>query len=225
LQFRACLPSAWEERLIVLSHRENAPMSLRGEAMLPVHQWVPVRSRGLCMLLVCAASLSRVVSADPLPASARSCATLTDPAERLACYDREAERPAGQASRASSDQSASDCCASASGGEPHSSAAAQASSQSPAAQSGTDAKSAAAVSGAGAHTRPGSRAVNARVLRIEHSQGGLLLSLDNGQVWQEVQQTAGDLSLRPGDTVQIQRHFGSFFLTGPHVRDMSVRQK
>jgi hypothetical protein len=67
--------------------------------------------------------------------------------------------------------------------------------------------------------------ITARVTRIKHAQAGMLLYLDNGQVWQEMQAVAGDLSLRPGDTVQIEKHLGSFYLTGPHVYGMSIRQK
>jgi hypothetical protein len=53
----------------------------------------------------------------------------------------------------------------------------------------------------------------------------LILHLDNGQVWQEVQSVSGDLSLKEGDAVTIDRHFGSFWLSGPHVSSMKVRQK
>jgi hypothetical protein len=35
---------------------------------------------------------------------------------------------------------------------------------------------------------------------------------------------SGDLSLREGDTVKIEKHFGSYWLTGPHVSSMRVRQ-
>ncbi len=53
----------------------------------------------------------------------------------------------------------------------------------------------------------------------------MILHLDNGQVWQEVQSVSGDLSLREGDTVQIDKHLGSYWLSGPHVTSMKVRQK
>jgi len=49
--------------------------------------------------------------------------------------------------------------------------------------------------------------------------------LDNGQVWQEVQSVAGDLSLREGDTVKIDKHLGAYWLSGPHVASMRVRLK
>jgi hypothetical protein len=53
----------------------------------------------------------------------------------------------------------------------------------------------------------------------------MVLHLDNGQVWQEIQSTTGDLSLQVGDTVKIDKHLGSYWLTGPHVSGMKVRQK
>lgn len=84
------------------------------------------------------------------------------------------------------------------------------------------------VTAATAQETPGavtSGPVIARVRSIEHPQSGLLLRLDNGQVWQEVQAVTGDLSLRVGDTVRIEKHLGAYWLTGPHVQGMSVRQK
>jgi hypothetical protein len=52
----------------------------------------------------------------------------------------------------------------------------------------------------------------------------MVLHLDNGQVWQEVQGVSGDLSLREGDTVKIEKHLGAYWLSGPHVSSMKVRQ-
>jgi hypothetical protein len=40
-----------------------------------------------------------------------------------------------------------------------------------------------------------------------------------------VQSVAGDLSLREGDTVKIDKHLGAYWLSGPHVASMRVRQK
>jgi hypothetical protein len=62
------------------------------------------------------------------------------------------------------------------------------------------------------------------VVTIDHQPNELVLHLDNGQVWQEVQSVSGDLSLREGDTVKIERHLGSYWLRGPHVSSMKVRQ-
>jgi hypothetical protein len=63
------------------------------------------------------------------------------------------------------------------------------------------------------------------VVSIEHSPGEVILHLDNGQVWQQVQAAVGDLTLRAGDTVKIDKQLGSYWLSGPHVAAMKVRQK
>jgi len=63
------------------------------------------------------------------------------------------------------------------------------------------------------------------VVSIERVPNEMVLHLDNGQVWQELQSVSGDLSLREGDTVKIDKHFGSYWLSGPHVSSMKVRQK
>jgi hypothetical protein len=67
--------------------------------------------------------------------------------------------------------------------------------------------------------------VVAHIVSIDHQPNEMILHLDNGQVWQEVQSVSGDLSLREGDAVKIDRHFGSFWLTGPHVSSMKVQRK
>jgi hypothetical protein len=67
--------------------------------------------------------------------------------------------------------------------------------------------------------------LSARLVGIDRVPNEMVLHLDNGQVWQEQQSTAGDLSLQVGDTVKIDKHFGSYWLSGPHVSGMKVRQK
>jgi hypothetical protein len=67
--------------------------------------------------------------------------------------------------------------------------------------------------------------LTARVVSIDNSPSEMVLHLDNGQVWQQTQQISGDLSLRAGDTVKIDKKFGSYYLNGPHVAGMRVRQK
>jgi len=52
----------------------------------------------------------------------------------------------------------------------------------------------------------------------------MILHLDNGQTWQQVQAVAGDLSLKVGDSIIIEHHLGADWLTGPHVSHMKVRQ-
>ena len=67
--------------------------------------------------------------------------------------------------------------------------------------------------------------VVAHIVSIDHQPNEMILHLDNGQVWQEMQSVSGDLSLREGDAIKIDRHFGSFWLTGPHVSSMKVQRK
>lgn len=67
--------------------------------------------------------------------------------------------------------------------------------------------------------------ISARVVGIDRSPNEMVVHLDNGQIWQELQSTSGDLSLQVGDTVKIDKHLGSWWLTGPHVSGMKVRQK
>jgi hypothetical protein len=67
--------------------------------------------------------------------------------------------------------------------------------------------------------------LSAHVVSIERLPNEMVLHLDNGQVWQEIQSTSGDLSLREGDLVKIDKQLGSYWLSGPHVSGMKVRQK
>jgi hypothetical protein len=62
------------------------------------------------------------------------------------------------------------------------------------------------------------------VVSIDRSPNEMVLHLDNGQVWQQTQAVSGDLSLQPGDAVKIDKQLGSYWLSGPHVRSMKVRQ-
>ncbi len=67
--------------------------------------------------------------------------------------------------------------------------------------------------------------LSARIVKIDRSPNEMLVHLDNGQVWEELQSTSGDLSLQVGDSVKIDKHLGTWWLTGPHVSGMKVRQK
>ena len=59
---------------------------------------------------------------------------------------------------------------------------------------------------------------------IDHVPNEMVLHLDNGQVWQQLQAVTGDLSLKVGDSITIDKRLGSYWLTGPHVSGMKVRQ-
>jgi hypothetical protein len=67
--------------------------------------------------------------------------------------------------------------------------------------------------------------ITAHIVSIDRHPNEMVLHLDNGQVWQQIQATSGDLSLHAGDEVKIDRHFGSWWLNGPHVSSMKVQRK
>jgi len=155
-----------------------------------------------------------VQAADPLPASVRACAAVTDVLQRLACYDREVARYPAPAARSAP---------TAAPATPTSQTAA------PASQSAPMMSSPAPQAAAKVSTPPAadsdSQHIVAHVVSIERVPNEMIIHLDNGQVWQEVQSVPGDLSLRDGDAIKIDKHFGSNWLSGPHVSSMKVHQK
>ena len=193
--------------------------------------WMP--SARVLPPLACAAVLAVlpaiVHAADPLPASVRACAAITDVLQRLSCYDREVARypvpqaksaptgaPAASTSPTPAPQSSAKVVT-----PPAASSSNTAGASAPPAAAGADSTAPAA----GAAAADSSKHFVAHVVSIDHQPNEMILHLDNGQVWQEVQSVSGDLSLREGDAVTIDRHFGSYWLSGPHVSSMKVRQK
>jgi hypothetical protein len=180
------------------------------------------------------------LAAESLPASVRACAAETDSLRRLVCYDREVARfPAPTANAASAPQvggTIAPRAQTASPSQPASAASSVATSPAPTPQAAPPTQTAAttgappavaadASASAGDAKRADPTHVTARVVSIDHRPNELSWHLDNGQVWQEVQSVAGDLSLREGDTVKIDKHLGAYWLSGPHVASMRVRQK
>jgi hypothetical protein len=136
---------------------------------------------------------------------------VADVLQRLSCYDREVARyPAPQAKSSATTGATSSTVA------PSPQAAAKV--VTPAAASGADATADTAAADSTKH-------FVAHLVSIERLPNEMILHLDNGQVWQEVQSVSGDLSLKEGDAVTIDRQFGSYWLTGPHVSSMKVRLK
>jgi hypothetical protein len=174
-------------------------------------------------LLGCMASLAVVpaLAAESLPASVRACAALTDSLQRLVCYDREVAKfpaPAAKAEKsAPGAQQTVGVQGAASGQVASATPGAPGATNSPAPAANSDSNSVAVASG--------DEHVTAHIVSIDRQANEMILHLDNGQVWQEVQSVSGDLSLREGDAVKIDRHFGSFWLTGPHVSSMKVQRK
>lgn len=67
--------------------------------------------------------------------------------------------------------------------------------------------------------------MTAQVARLERSPDSMVLHLDNGQVWRQIGRASGDLSLHEGDSVTIEKHLGSYWLSSRYVSNMKVRQE
>jgi hypothetical protein len=67
--------------------------------------------------------------------------------------------------------------------------------------------------------------MTARVARLDRSPDAMVLHLDNGQVWQQVGRASGDLSLQAGDSITIEKHLGSYWLSSRYISNMKVRQE
>ncbi len=65
--------------------------------------------------------------------------------------------------------------------------------------------------------------MTARVAGLDRSPDSMVLHLDNGQIWQQIEPTSGSLTLRVGDSVTIEKHLGSYWLSSRYVSDMKVR--
>jgi hypothetical protein len=160
---------------------------------------------GLFAWALSLAMITQVDAAESLPASVRACTAETDRERRLDCFDREVAR------------------------FPDSKATSQAARNQPAAPPAKPLGSATALPSAtpppsAAPTGPAGH-IGAQLISIDRAPNEMVLHLDNGQVWEEVQSVAGDLSLKVGDNVTIDKRLGSYWLTGPHVSGMKVRER
>jgi hypothetical protein len=138
--------------------------------------------------------------ADPLPASVRACIGDADAAQRLACYDREVARliaPAGTFAPAAG-----------------ASAAAPATAFAPA----TAPESPAVAPPAGPP-----RHLSAKVRAVRQSGDNLVVTLENGDVWEQSAPATSQLNVRPGDVVQLDRELGGWFLSNRYGDNIQVR--
>ena len=191
------------------------------------------------------ATITQAGAAETLPASVRACSAETDRERRLDCFDREVARfpdskataqaprsqpaapPSTSASASPPAPATSVSPAPATSAAPAASAAQTAVTQPGANTASTSASASAADAPAtrktDSATKPGR--IAARVISIDRSPNEMVLHLDNGQVWEQLQSVAGDLSLKAGDNITIDKRLGSYWLTGPHVSGMKVRQR
>jgi len=163
--------------------------------------------------LPAAVFLPRPVRADSLPASVAACAAEHDGRKRLACYDREVARFAPVPPVAP---------------VPPAAAVAPAAPVPPAAEvtaatAAVGAGESKATSGAQGATEP--RHIAARIVRIEGYADDIVLHLDNGQIWQQVQAADADPNLHPGDAVTIDRSLGSYWLSGRSGTALKVKRR
>lgn len=174
----------------------------------------------LCVLPLC--GIPAGAFAQTVPAALRACTAEADSARRLACYDREMARlsmpPPQPAAAPPPPQPAL----------PPPSARAQSppavASTPPAAVPASREASAPHWSSPWKIFSGGDAArVTAHVARLDRSPNAMVLHLDNGQIWQQIGRASGDLTLREGDSVTIEEHLGSYWLSSRYVSDMKVR--
>jgi sRNA-binding carbon storage regulator CsrA len=150
-------------------------------------------------------ALTGSASAESLSERVRACASESDSLRRLVCYDKNVAPFAETAPV----------------GEPKRDAAA-----SPVQQ---DSKPS-AVADAAVQYRSSQkelRHITAHVVAIGNEHGQMLVHLDNGQVWEQVQDPTADMNLRVGDSVTIDKRnlLGSYWLGGRTEGVMKVRLK
>lgn len=166
-------------------------------------QRIMTRLRRMTVATLCAlpfGGLAAPVLAQNVSAGLRACTAERDSARRLACYDREMARLATPPAPAP--------------------AAAPTPPAAPPAQASAPHHLTWKIFDGGSSSR-----VTARVASLDRWPDAMVLHLDNGQVWQQIGRASGDLSLQVGDSVTIEKHLGSYWLSSRHVSNMQVRLK
>ncbi|HEY7887055.1 MAG TPA: hypothetical protein VIC29_02370 [Steroidobacteraceae bacterium] len=179
----------------------------------------------VCLLPLC--TVPAGVWAQNVPAGLRACTAETDSARRLDCYDSEMARlsqppapPAAAPSRPKPDF-ASGAAAAPATHTPTSTPVAPlppAAAPQPAATPAPHHSWVGKIFGGGP-----SEHLTARIAGLDRSPNAMVLHLENGQVWQQIGRASGDLTLQVGDSVTIEKHLGSYWLSASHVSDMQVR--
>lgn len=215
---------------------KNLPGSLRPARGLRLGR----RSRPSIWSLACALPLFGIgipaaVFGQSVPPTLRACAAETDAGQRLDCYDREMARLLAPTKQPAATATQPDLSASAAPTPGASATPMQASGAPPTPAStpvATSANAAAASGVTSASRRSSWRNIlsggpawrlTAHVATLDRSPDSLVLHLDNGQAWRQIARTSGDLSLRAGDSVTIEKHLGSYWLSSRYVSNMQVR--
>jgi hypothetical protein len=182
------------------------------------------RVQGFSWLLVGVGFLGSATAADALPPSLRACMKEADATRRLACFDRESAVLAGDnAPVAHQVEAAPPRPAAPPPAAPVAAAAATAGAAAPTTQSATDRFG---YKGSIARedldkkkeAEQASGALTAKVAEVAAlPNGGLRVTLDNGQVWQQKTADRG-MHIKVGDQVTIKHAtLGSFLLTSDTV--------
>jgi hypothetical protein len=152
--------------------------------------------------LILCASIALVTAgpaaADTLPATVRACIGEADASRRLACYDREVARliaPPDTFMPSAAPQTLP---------APATSAAL------PAAPPLL------------APPPPAPRHLIAKVSAVHQAGDDLIVTLDNGDVWEQSAPASSQLNLRPGDVVHVDREVGSWFLSNRYGDSIQV---
>ena len=191
---------------------------------------VPRRASRMTWSLVCALPLGGIPAgaiAQSVPPGLRACAAVSDSLRRLVCYDQEMARLTKSAPQPAVAPPAPAPPPAPPPPPPPPSAApppVQASTPPPAASGGQHRghRASQALDVEKLCWRRCSR-VTAHVAGLDRSPDSMVLHLDNGQVWQQIGPASGNLTLQVGDSVTIEKHLGSYWLSSRYVSDMKVR--
>lgn len=153
-------------------------------------------------------ALSPAVSAESVPAGLRACAQEPDSLKRLICFDREIARYSDQPAATSDGKRIPP------GGSP---------AREPRVEPATAGAAAPTAGAAEAPKAP--KHVAAQIVSIENFPDAIVVHLNNGQVWEQIQEASADANLHAGDAVSIDRELGSFWLSGKSGVAVKVKQK
>lgn len=214
---------------------------------LGLAQW-PLRLIWALAFVLPLGSIPAAGFAQTVPSSLRVCAAETDAGQRLDCYDREMARLLATQKQPKVGVNKPDFPRSVTSTQASGSAPMQASRLTPSSASTPSSVQAEVPSATVAKpgdNEPASRGtsaphrsslwtifsgggasqVTAHIVHLDRWPNAMVLHLDNGQAWQQIGRASGDLSLQAGDSVKIEKHLGSYWLSSGHVSDMQVRLK
>ena len=160
----------------------------------------PVTAMLLFGVAVTIAARATPASAQTLPPSIRACIGESDAGQRLTCYDRAVARLIAPADTF-----------------------APAAAAPPAATAPTTATAPPAKAVAPAPASP--RHLSAKVSAVRQSGDDLIVTLDNGAVWEQSEPATIQLNLHAGDVVQIDREVGGWFLSNRYGEALQVRPR